>query len=144
MIWNVYTTTPLGYISGRTFWITCWTQIKGTDTATRLTAPTWEISFMVGTAQTNRTRADVAKIVVKMKKGTYESVCWQHKMRPLCFAVWLDIALVKMLSDFHGPEILKSGLDVMQKRRDDDGRRERHNTKVPCPVHMGDYCKAFH
>jgi hypothetical protein len=103
----------------------------------------WGIN-MVGTAQSNRVGADVADTIGKMKKGTYESVCWQHKTRPLNFAVWSDNALVKTLSNFHGPDILEAGMGVMRKQRDDNGKRERTRTDVPCPAQTRDYCKTFH
>ena len=79
-----------------------------------------------------------------MNKGTYDGVCWQHKIRPLNYAVWSDNALIKTISNFHGPEILEAGMDVMQKQQDDDGKRERMRTNVPCPTQMKDYCETFH
>ena len=84
----------------------------------------WRIN-MVGTAQANRTRADI-DCTKSMKKGTYKAICWQHVWWSLCFAVWSDNALVRTLSNFHGPEILKAGMGVLRKLRDEDGKRERH------------------
>jgi hypothetical protein len=54
-----------------------------------------------------------------------------------------DKALVRMLSNFHGPEILEAGMGVLQKR-DGNGEWERTTTKVPCPVQIQDYCNIFH
>ena len=38
----------------------------------------WKIN-MVGTAQSNRTRANVKNIIDKLKIGTYKSHFWQHE-----------------------------------------------------------------
>ncbi len=38
----------------------------------------WKIN-MVGTAQPNRTGADVTDKISRTKKGMYKSICWQHK-----------------------------------------------------------------
>ena len=43
---------------------------------------------MVGTAQSNRTGADVASDKAAMKVGTYESAMFQHKTKPLVYAMW--------------------------------------------------------
>jgi hypothetical protein len=74
----------------------------------------WRIN-MVGTAQANRTGADI-DCTKSMKKGTYTAICWQHVWQPLCFAVWSDNALVRTLSNFHGPEILDAGIGVLWKK----------------------------
>ena len=105
----------------------------------------WKIN-MVGTTQTNRTGAEVSDILEKMKKklGTYNSVFWQHKTRPLCYALWSDNSIVKTLSNFHGPVILEAGIGVMRKKRDEDGNQERTRTEVPCPSQIKDYCETFH
>ena len=42
--------------------------------------------IMIGTAQENWTGAAVKEEVAKMKLGTYDSVLFQHKTTPLCFA----------------------------------------------------------
>jgi hypothetical protein len=98
---------------------------------------------MVGTAQANRTgtNVDCTKL---MKKGTYSSIYWQHVWQSLCFAVWSDNALVRMLSNFHGPEILGVGMGVLQKKWDSNGKQERTKTEVPCPVQTRNYCNTFH
>jgi hypothetical protein len=102
----------------------------------------WRIN-MVGTAQANRTRANV-DCTKSTKKGTYGTVCWQHTWRSLCFAVWSDNALIRMMSNFHGPVILKAGGGVLQKKRDSNGKREKTKTEVSCPAQTRDYCEAFH
>jgi hypothetical protein len=102
----------------------------------------WRIS-MVGTAQANRTSANI-NCTKLMKNGTYSSICWQHVWQSLCFAVWSSNALVKTLSNFHGPEILEAGMGVLQKKRDSNGKRERMKTEVSCPAQMRDYCNTFH
>ena len=72
----------------------------------------WEIN-MVGTSQVNRTGAN-AKATVdamkKTKKGTHESAMWQHKELPLVFAAWAGNAIVKTLSNFYSPVIIKCGI----------------------------------
>jgi len=102
----------------------------------------WRIN-MVGSAQSNRTGADI-DCTKSMKKGTYDAICWQHVCRSLCFAVWSDNALVRTLSNFHGPEILEAGMGVLRKKRDKDGKRERHKTDVLCPAQTKDYCNTFY
>jgi hypothetical protein len=102
----------------------------------------WRIN-MVGTAQANRTGANI-DCTKSMKKGTYESVCWQHVRRNLCFAVWSDNTLVRTLSNIHGPVILEAGMGVLRKKRDKDGKRERHKMEVPCLAQTKDYCATFH
>ncbi len=98
---------------------------------------------MVGMAQANGTGANI-NYTNSIKKVTCNSVCWQHVWQSLCFAVWSDNALVRMLSNFHGPEILKAGMGVLQKKRDSNGKRERTKTGVPCPVQTRDNCNTFH
>ncbi len=102
----------------------------------------WRIN-MVGTAQVNRTGANI-DCTKSMKKGTYSSVSWQHVWQSLCFAMWSDSALVRTLLNFHGPEILEAGMGVLQKKRDSNGKRERTKTEVLCPEQMRDYCNTFH
>ncbi len=102
----------------------------------------WRINT-VGTAQANRTGANI-DCTKSMKKETYSSVCWQHVWRSLCFAMWSDNALVRTLLNFHGPEILKAGRGVLQKKRDSNGKQERTKTEVPCPAQTQDNCKTFH
>ena len=40
-------------------------------------------------------------------------------------------------------EILEAGMGVLRKRRDDDGKLERHRTEVRCPAQTRDYCATF-
>ncbi len=102
----------------------------------------WRIN-MVGTAQANRTGANIDCMKLT-KKGTYNSICWRHVGQSLCFDVWSDNTLVRMLSNFHGPEILKVGMGVLQKKRNSNGKQERSKTEVLCPAQTQDYCNTFH
>ena len=102
----------------------------------------WRIE-MVGTAQANCTGANV-DCMKSMKKGMYGAICWQHTWQLLCFAVWSYNALTRMLSNFHGPVILEAGRGVLQKNRDDNGKRERMKAEVRCPAQTKDYCETFH
>jgi hypothetical protein len=90
---------------------------------------------MVGTVQANHTVANIDCMKL-MKKGMYNSVCWQHIWRSLCFAMWFDNAHVKTLSNFHSLEILEAGMGVLQKKREDKGMRERAKMEVSCPAQM--------
>jgi hypothetical protein len=99
---------------------------------------------MVGTVQCNRLGADMKNTTKKMKKGTYESVCWQHNNKLLVFAAWGDNSIIKTLSNCHGPEILRAGDGVSWKRRGEDGKRERESTEVSCPAQTKYYCQTFH
>ncbi len=58
--------------------------------------------------------------------------------------MWSNNALVRTLSNFHGPEILKVGMGVLQKKRDGEGKRKRTKSEVPCPAQIKDYCETFH
>jgi hypothetical protein len=71
----------------------------------------WRIN-MVGTTQANHTGTNV-DCTKSMKKGMYGAVCWQHTWQSLCFALWLNNALVRTLSNFHGPVILEAGRGVL-------------------------------
>ncbi len=98
---------------------------------------------MVGTMQTNRTGVPAAAEVKKMKKTSYESILWQHSTKPLVYAAWSDNTIIKTWFNFHLPEILDSEFGVKQKKRDENGRPERWQSNVACPVQM-EYCTAFH
>ena len=72
----------------------------------------WKIN-MVGMSQVNQTGADAIATVDAMKKtmkGTHATAMWQHKELPLVFAAWADNAIVKTLSNFHSPVIIKDGV----------------------------------
>jgi hypothetical protein len=90
----------------------------------------WRIN-MVGIAQANHTGANIDYTKL-MKKEMYNSICWQHVWQSLCFSVLSNNALVRILSNFHGPEIFEVGMGVLRKERDSDGKRERTKTEVPC------------
>ena len=67
---------------------------------------------MVGTVMDNRTGAGKeAKAKNKtMKKGSYDSVLYQHDSEPLVYAMWTDNNIVRTLSNFHPPFIIESGI----------------------------------
>jgi hypothetical protein len=114
------------------------------DTMGQIGREEWKIN-MVGTAQTNRTGAPAAADVQKLKVGTYESIFWLHRMlKNLCYVVRSDNDnKVKTLSNFHSPDVLEVGFGMLHKMRV-DGKRDRDQSEVPCPVQMKDYCETFH
>ena len=106
----------------------------------------WHIN-MVGTVQANRTGGgkkgmeDLSKKVIK--KGSYESLFYQHKDEGLTYAIWADNNFVKTLSNFHSPTIVQGG--VKRKRRDAiTKRRELQQSPVDCPDQMREYCETYH
>ena len=90
---------------------------------------------MVGTCQSDRTGAcEAAKEEKKgMKEGTYESVLFQHKDKPLTYTMWADNNIMKTLSNFHAPGILPVGRGLKRRRRV-EGIREEEQTEVSCPT----------
>ena len=103
----------------------------------------WKINA-VGTAQANRVGPNVKEALKSLKKGTYKSLVFQHKTKPLVYALWSDNNIVKTLSNFHTPEILPVGDGLKRKKREADGRREQHKSEVKCPSQNKDYSKIFH
>ncbi|KAL7528337.1 hypothetical protein ACHAXR_002389 [Thalassiosira sp. AJA248-18] len=97
----------------------------------------------VGTCQADRTGADVKEIMKNMKVGTYESEMCQHITKPLSYTMWPNNNIVKILSNFHTPEVLVAGEGVCRKRHV-DGVREQEMTEVSCPVQQKDYSETFH
>jgi hypothetical protein len=67
---------------------------------------------MVGTCQTDRCGAGpLGKIAYTGKDkeiaiNGHESILFQHKTKPLTYAVWGDINFDKTLPNFHNPVIL--------------------------------------
>ncbi|KAL7527968.1 hypothetical protein ACHAXR_007787 [Thalassiosira sp. AJA248-18] len=102
----------------------------------------WEMNF-VGTCQADRTGADAKEIRKNMTVGTYESEMFQHITKPLSYTMWSDNNIVKILSNFHTPEVLVAAEGVRRKRRV-DGVREQEMTEVSCPVQQKDYSETFH
>ena len=100
----------------------------------------WKFN-MVGTTNENRTGADAKEDRKAMKKGTYDSIMYQHDSEALVFAMWSDNNIVRTLSNFHSPEVVQDGL---QRKRKVDGLRERAQTPVPCPIQNKDYSETFH
>ena len=105
----------------------------------------WLIN-LVGTIQSDRTGADIKPEVKELKKniGSYESVCWQHNEQPLCVSAWSDNNIVRILSNYHWPEILPEEEGVKRKKQGEDGKRERSQSAVSCPRQVKDYCETFH
>jgi hypothetical protein len=95
----------------------------------------WRIK-MVETAQANRTSAN-ANCTKSIKKGTYGTVCWQHTWRSFCFVVWLDNALVRTLSNFHGPMILKAGRGCCKRNGTAMGSRRGRRQKCRAQPRRG-------
>ncbi len=50
----------------------------------------------VGKMQTIRTRVPAAAEAKKMRKTSYKSILWQHSIKPLVYAAWLDNNIVKL------------------------------------------------
>jgi len=103
----------------------------------------WKLN-MVGTAQSNRTGANVKDVVDKMKAGTYESCFWQHNTKNLVYAAWSDNAIVKTLSNHHGATALDAENGLMRRGKDENGSREMRQKAVPCPAQTKEYCDTFH
>ncbi|OEU11919.1 hypothetical protein FRACYDRAFT_245042 [Fragilariopsis cylindrus CCMP1102] len=106
----------------------------------------WKIN-MVGTCQTNRTGAgSLGKATVAargIKVGTHQSVMYQHKDKPITYAIWADNNYVKTLSNFHGPNLLRGG--IQRKLRDPvTFRRNKDFTDVDCPEQQWVYCQTYH
>ncbi|OEU07069.1 hypothetical protein FRACYDRAFT_252180 [Fragilariopsis cylindrus CCMP1102] len=106
----------------------------------------WKIN-MVGTCQTNRTGAgSLGKATVAargIKVGTHQSVMYQHKDKPITYAIWADNNYVKTLSNFHGPNLLRGG--IQRKLRDPvTHRRNKDFTDVDCPEQQWVYCQTYH
>ena len=103
------------------------------DILAQIAREVWGFNF-VGTCQIDRTGADAKEDRKGMKVRWYNTVMYQHKTKPLCFAMSSDNNIVKTLSNFHSPKILPAGSGVLQRCRDEDGVREKERTPVPCPV----------
>ena len=103
----------------------------------------WGINAL-GTAQANRVGADVSEAKAELTVGTYESRVFQHILKPLVYALWSDNNIVKTLSNFHSPKLLKAGQGVLRKKKGADGKREQHKTAVTCPDQSKDYTLTFH
>ena len=76
-----------------------------------------------------------------MKKGTHETIMWQHKTMPLVFAVWSDNNIVKTLSNCHSAYVVEGGLN---RRFKIDNVRQRLQTPVDCPQQHVTYSDMFH
>ena len=75
------------------------------------------------------------------RKGTHDTAMWQHNTLPLVFTAWTDNTVVKTLSNFHSPVIIKEGV---QRRCRIDGVRQRDPVGVPIQEQGKDYYETFH
>ena len=78
-----------------------------------------------------------------MKKGTYEARVFQHKHKPLVYALWSDNNIVKTLSNFHTPKILPPAEGLLRKKYV-DGDRQDYRSEVSCTTQNKDYSTTFH
>jgi hypothetical protein len=106
----------------------------------------WKIN-MVGTCQTDRCGAGpLGKAACKAKEieiNTHQSLLYQHKTKPLTYAVWDDNNFVRTLSNFHSPVLLRGGMK-RKRRNPRTKRREREFSDVDCSTQQKMYCKTYH
>jgi hypothetical protein len=106
----------------------------------------WKIN-MVGTCQTDRCGAGpLGKAACKAKEieiNTHESLLYQHKTKPLSYAVWGDNNFVKTLSNFHSPVLIRGGMK-RKRRNPRTKRRDREFSFVDCPDQQKTYCSTYH
>ena len=95
----------------------------------------WMIN-MIGTVQSNRTGGGtLGKEAVKnndIQKGAYNSLFYQHKEQPLTYAIWADNNFVKVLSNFHSPEVAVGGVKRKQRGLIERGSRIKHLSMFHC------------
>ena len=96
---------------------------------------------MVRTSNDNRTGADTKEKKKGMKKCTYKSIMFQHNTEPLCYAMWANNNIVRILSNCHPPEII---IDSLMRKKKTDGVRDRQQSAVPCPQQNQYYSQSFH
>ena len=51
---------------------------------------------------------------------------------------------MRTLSNFHLPTILKAGSGVRRRKKNENGKRERTQSEVPCPEQQKYYSETFH
>ena len=104
----------------------------------------WLIN-MIGTVQSNRTGpGDTGKADIKneeVKKRTYASLFYQHKDKPLTYAIWADNNFVRVLSNYHSPKVILGGV---KRKRWVNGAREHSQTPVDIPLQTQHYCETYH
>jgi hypothetical protein len=104
----------------------------------------WKIN-MIGTCQTDRCGAGpLGKAACKAKEieiNTQQSLLYQHKTKPLTYAVWGDNNFVKTLSNFHSPVLLRGGMK-RKRRNPRTKRRGRDFSNADCPHQHKTYCKT--
>ena len=99
---------------------------------------------LLGTCQSNRVGADIAATKKKMKRGTYKSMCWQHKTENLNVALWSDNNIVTKLSNYYSPTFLDATAGMKRRKKDAKGDQEREQTDVTFPEQKKDYSNIFH
>ena len=99
---------------------------------------------MVGTTQANRIGADVKTERKRMKKGTYECVCYQHNNLPLCVALWADNNIVTTMFNYHMPAFLGVEEGMLRRKKGTGEKRDMGRTLVKCPEQNKTYSLTFH
>ena len=100
----------------------------------------WKFN-MIGTTNDNRAGADAKDERKAMKKGTYDSIMYQHDLGGLVFAMWSNNTIVRTLSNLHLPKVVQDGLQWERKVNDVPGQAQ---TPVACPLQNKDYSETFH
>ena len=102
----------------------------------------WQMNMVV-IAQVNCTGANTkatCNIMKATRKGS-QKYMWQHNMLALVFSLLTDNAIVKTLSNFHTPVIIKDSVQCWCRV---DGARQRDQVGVPLPEQEKDYNVTFH
>ena len=102
---------------------------------------------MIGTIQANCTGGAPMTVSVKgdqaIKKKTYEyKMLWQHNTQPLVTAVWSDNNFVKILSNYHQPQIIHAGM-TRRKIGEEDDIREKYQSPVNALMKNVDYFNTY-
>ena len=67
---------------------------------------------------------------------------WQHNAQQLVAAVWLDNNLVKILSNYHQPQIIPDGM--MRRKIGEDGIQEKNQSPVDAPMQNVNYSDTYY
>ena len=67
---------------------------------------------------------------------------WQHNTQSLVAAVWSDYNLVKILANYHEPQIIPAGM--MRRKIGEDGIRQKDATSVNAPMQNVDYSDTYY
>ena len=112
------------------------------DTMALIASDLWKIN-MVETIQGNCTGALIGASVkgYNVIKKTHEYKMWQHNTQSSVAAVWSDNNLVKILSNYHQPQIIPAGM--MRRKIGDNGIREKDATPVNAPMQNVNYSDTY-